>query len=63
MSELLNFECADKRKINIPVEVGTKFTQFGAILLPQDQSGARVKNMASLAQIVVAILLSGNISA
>ena len=28
------------------MEVGTKFTQFGAILLPQDQSGARVKNMA-----------------
>ena len=46
MSELLDFECADKRKINIPEEVGIKFTQFGAILLPQDQSGARVKNMA-----------------
>ena len=44
MSELLNFECTGKRKINIPVEVGTKFTQFGAILL-QDQTGAKVKNM------------------
>ena len=46
MSELLNFECPDKRKINIPEEVGIKFAEFGAILLPQDQTGARVTNMA-----------------
>ena len=46
MSEVLNFECADKRKINIPEEVGIEFTYFGALLLPQDQTGMKVKNMA-----------------
>ena len=44
MSELLKFECTDKRKINIPVEVGEKFFEFGVFLL-QDQSGAKVKSM------------------
>ena len=40
---LLSFSCAEKM-INIPVEVGTKYTEFGIFIL-QDESGAKVKNL------------------
>ena len=45
LPELLKFTCADGRVVNIPVEIATKYTQFGAFLL-DDQSGSRVKIMA-----------------
>ena len=40
---LLSFSCAEKR-VNIPVEVGTKYIEFGTFIL-QDESGAKVKNL------------------
>ena len=40
---LLSLSCAKKR-VNIPVEVGTKYIEFGTFLL-QDKSGAKVKNL------------------
>lgn len=46
LSELLNFECSNKQKVNISVEVGTKYVEFGSLLLPNDVTGAKVKNMA-----------------
>ena len=45
LPELLKFTCADGRVVSIPVEIATKYTQFGAFLL-DDQSGSRVKIMA-----------------
>ena len=33
-----------KRKINIPQEVSTKYTQFGILLL-EDANGGRIRNM------------------
>lgn len=46
LSELLNFECSNKEKVNISVEVGIKYVEFGSLLLPYDVTGAKVKNMA-----------------
>ena len=43
LPELLNFPCAE-RKVNIPVEIGTKYIQFGTLIL-QDTNGTRVRNM------------------
>ena len=43
--ELLRFTCTDKRVINIPLEISTKYVQFGAFLL-DDRTGSRVKNIA-----------------
>ena len=43
--ELIKFTCTGRRVLNIPVEVGTKYVAFGALLL-DDSTGARVKNMA-----------------
>ena len=43
LPELLNFVCAE-RKVNIPVEIGTKYIQFGTLIL-QDANGTRVRNM------------------
>ena len=43
--ELLRFTCTDGRVINIPVEISTKYVQFGTLLL-EDSTGARVKIMA-----------------
>ena len=45
LPEMLRFTCADGRVVNIPVEIATKYVQFGA-LLPDDQNGSRVKIMA-----------------
>ena len=42
LQELLKFTCTDGRVINIPVEIGTKYVQFGAFLL-DDRNGSRVK--------------------
>ena len=45
LPELIKFTCTDRRVLNIPVEIGTKYISFGALLL-DDCTGARVKNMA-----------------
>ena len=45
LPELLRFTCADKRVINIPVEIATKYVRFGTFLL-DDRTGSRVKIMA-----------------
>ena len=45
LPELLRFTCTDKRVINIPVEIATKYVQFGTFLL-DDRTGSRVKIMA-----------------
>ena len=42
LPELLKFKCTDGRVVNIPVEIATKYVQFGALLL-DDQNGSRVK--------------------
>ena len=33
-----------RRKINVPQEIGTRYTEFGVFLL-EDSNGARVKNL------------------
>ena len=45
LPELLRFTCTDKRVINIPVEIATKYVRFGTFLL-DDRNGSRVKIMA-----------------
>ena len=45
LPELLKFMCTDKRVINIPEEIATKYAQFGAFLL-DDRTGSRVEIMA-----------------
>jgi len=45
LPELIKFTCTDRRVLNIPVEVGTKYISFGAFLL-NDSTGSRVKIMA-----------------
>ena len=44
LPELLRFTCTDKRVVNIPVEIATKYVQFGTFLL-DDRNGSRVKIM------------------
>ena len=44
LPELIKFTCTDRRVLNIPVEVGTKYVSFGAFLL-NDSTGAGVKNI------------------
>ena len=46
LTELQKFTCTDGRVINIPIEIGTKYGQFGAVIL-DDRSGLRVKVMAN----------------
>ena len=43
MTELLRFQ-GRERRINIPQEVGIKYTDFGILLL-EDDNGRRVTNM------------------
>ena len=43
--ELLKFSCIDERVISIPVEIATKYGQFGTYLL-DDRTGSRIKVMA-----------------
>ena len=43
--ELLRFMCTDQRVVNIPVEIATKYVQFGTFLL-DDRTGSRVKIVA-----------------
>ena len=45
LPELLRFTCTDKRVVNIPVEIATKYVKFGTFLL-DDRTGSRVKNIA-----------------
>ena len=45
LPELLTFTCTDGRVVSIPVEIATKYVQFGTILL-DDRNGSRVKIMA-----------------
>ena len=45
LPELLRFTCTDKRVINIPLEIATKYVQFGTFLL-DDRNGSRIKIMA-----------------
>jgi len=44
MPRLINFSGKERKNINIPLEVGPKYTQFGILLL-DDPYGARVTNM------------------
>ena len=44
LPELLHFTRTDGRKINIAVEISTKYVQFGAVLL-DDKNGSRIKNL------------------
>jgi len=46
LQELLKFTHTDGRVISIPVEIGTKYFEFGIFLL-DDRSGSRVKIIAS----------------
>ena len=43
LPQLLSFPCAE-RKVNIPVEIGTKYVRFGTLIL-EDANGAKVSNM------------------
>ena len=45
LPELLKFTCPDGSVVSIPVEVATKYVQFGTFLL-DDRNGSRVKIMA-----------------
>ena len=45
LPELLSCTCTDGRVISIPVEVATKYVQFGTFLL-DDQNGSKVKIIA-----------------
>ena len=45
LPELLKFTCPDGRVVSIPVEIATKYVQFGTFLL-DDRNGSRVKIMA-----------------
>ena len=45
LPELLKFTCIDGKVLNIPVEIATKYVQFGTFLL-DDPNGSRVKIMA-----------------
>ena len=44
MPELLTFTYADNTKVHLLEEIGTKYEQFGILLL-QDRTGAKVKNI------------------
>ena len=44
LPKLLKFTCPDKKNINIPVDIGNKYIQFGAQIL-EDENGTRVNNM------------------
>ena len=44
MPTLINFSGKERKNINIPLEVGPRYTQFGFLLL-NDPNGARVTNM------------------
>ena len=46
LQELLRFICTDGRPVNIPVEIGSKYLQFGIFLL-DDSTGSRIMSMAS----------------
>ena len=45
LQELLKFTCTDGRVVSVPVEIGTKYVQFGAFLL-DDRNGSKVNNIA-----------------
>ena len=45
LTELLKFKCTDGKVINIPVEIGIKYVQFGAFLL-EDRNGSKIKIIA-----------------
>ena len=45
LPELLKFTCTDERVVSIPVEIATKYVQFGTFLL-DDRNGSKVKIMA-----------------
>jgi len=45
LPELLKFTGSDGRVVSIPVEIATKYVQFGTFLL-DDRNGSRVKIMA-----------------
>ena len=45
LPELIKFTCIDGKVLNIPVEIATKYVQFGTFLL-DDLNGSRVKIMA-----------------
>ena len=45
LPELLTFTCTDGRVVSVPVEIATKYVQFGTLLL-DDQNGSKVKIIA-----------------
>ena len=44
LQELLKFECTDRRVVNIPVTISTKYINFCTFLL-DDKNGLRIKIM------------------
>ena len=45
LPELLKFKCTDGRVLSIPIEIATKYDQFGTFLL-DDSTGSRVETIA-----------------
>ena len=45
LPELLKFNCTSGRVVNIPVQIATKYNQFGVFLLI-DSTGSRIETMA-----------------
>ena len=45
LPELLKFICTDGRVVRIPVEIATKYIQFGTFLL-DDRNGSKINIMA-----------------
>ena len=45
LPELLRFTCTDGRVVSVPVEIATKYVQFGTFLL-NDRNGSKVKIIA-----------------
>ena len=45
LAELLRFTCTDGKVVSIPVQIATKYVQFGTFLL-NDRNGSKVKIIA-----------------
>ena len=45
LADLLKFTCTDGKVLNVPVEIATKYVQFGTFLL-DDLNGSKIKIMA-----------------
>ena len=45
LADLLKFTCTDGKVLNVPLEIATKYVQFGTFLL-DDLNGSKIKIMA-----------------